>query len=177
MNKQIYITKFNGDRDIFDPLKLRESLKRAKAKPETVDKVIAHIESELVDGMSTTEIYKHAFEFLKKEEKPASIRYSIKKAVMDLGPSGFPFEQFIAQIFIAKGFEATTGVNMMGECVSHEVDVVAWNKEKLIAVEAKFHNQLGIKSDLKVVLYIKARFDDLSTTFFDYGGKRKIDEG
>jgi hypothetical protein len=42
-------------------------------------------------------------------------------------------------------------------------------------VEAKFHNELGTKSDLKVALYIKARFDDLQENVFNYGGKdRKI---
>jgi hypothetical protein len=45
-------------------------------------------------------------------------------------------------------------------------------------VEAKFHNQLGEKSDLKVVLYVKARFDDLLEQTFEYGGRqRTLDEG
>jgi len=59
--------------------------------------------------------------------------------------------------------------------VPHEVDVVAYNAKKLIMIEAKFHNELGTKSDLKVVLYIKARFDDLAENVFNYGGQnRKI---
>jgi hypothetical protein len=83
----------------------------------------------------------------------------------------------VAEIFKSKGYETATDVEMLGQCVPHEVDVVAWNQNKLIIVEAKFHNTLGVKSDLKVALYIKARFDDLSGTIFDYGGKRKVDEG
>lgn len=39
--------------------------------------------------------------------------------------------------------------------------------------EAKFHNELGIKSDLKVVLYVKARFDDLKENVYMYGKERK----
>ena len=58
------------------------------------------------------------------------------------------------------------------------MDGVAWNEEKLIMVEAKFHNELGIKSDLKVALYVKARMDDLKGSVFNYGGKdRKLSEG
>ena len=35
-----------------------------------------------------------------------------------------------------------------------------------------------IKSDLKIALYVKERFDDLSEVTFDYGKKgRKLDEG
>jgi hypothetical protein len=132
---------------------------------------------ELKDGMSTKDIYRHAFELLEKEARPAALRYSIRKAVMELGPTGFPFEQFVAQIFEKKGFETRTDQELLGTCVPHEIDVVAWNENKLIIVEAKFHNELGIKSDLKVVLYIKERFDDLEGNIFDYGKKRKVDEG
>jgi len=62
-----------------------------------------------------------------------------------------------------------TDQKVRGKLVEHEIDVVAWNEEKLIMVEAKFHNQLGVKTDLKVILYVKERFDDLSAVTFDYG--------
>jgi hypothetical protein len=87
------------------------------------------------------------------------------------------FEDFIAEIFRKKGFDAETGKIVRGFCVEHEVDVVAWNNEKLIMVEAKFHNELGIKSDLKIALYVKARFDDLRKMTFKYGKERQLDEG
>jgi hypothetical protein len=59
------------------------------------------------------------------------------------------------------------------------MDIVAWNRHKLIMIEAKFHNEFGLKSDLKVALYVKARFDDLSVPTFVFGGEkpRKLDEG
>src|SRR3989344_2287489 len=177
MQKQIFITKANGEQEIFNAQKLRDSLNRARANSAIIEKIITHIESEIKEGMSTKEIYRHAFELLEREERPAASRYSLKRAVMELGPTGFAFEKFVAEIFRAKGFETETDVEMLGECVSHEVDVVAWNENKLIIVEAKYHNQIGLKSDLKVVLYIKARFDDLSNTVFNYGKERKIDEG
>ena len=66
-----------------------------------------------------------------------------------------------------------TRQTVLGGCVAHEVDVVAYNEKKLIMVEAKFHNELGTKSDLKVVLYIKARFDDLEENVFNYGGQNR----
>jgi Holliday junction resolvase len=96
---------------------------------------------------------------------------------MELGPSGFPFEDFVAEIFRARGFKAETGKIIRGFCVEHEVDVVAWNDEKLIMVEAKFHNELGVKSDLKIALYVKARFEDLAKMTYKYGRERKLDEG
>ncbi|MEK7117523.1 MAG: ATP cone domain-containing protein, partial [Patescibacteria group bacterium] len=172
----IEIIKANGEREAFDLQKLRNSLIRARATTSVADRIAEHIEQELKDGMTTRDIYRHAFEILERELKPVALRYSLRKAVMDLGPSGFPFEKFVAEIFKAKGFQTQTDVVMPGRCVSHEVDVVAWNENKLIIVEAKFHNMLGVKSDLKVALYVKARFDDLANTVFNYGKERKIDE-
>jgi len=173
-----YIIKATGEREEFNPNKLRDSLQRSKASPEATEKIVNQIEKELEDGASTKDIYKHAFSLLRKEERPAATSYSLRKAIMDLGPTGFPFEQFVAKIFEAKGFETITDFLAQGECAEHEIDITAWNKEKLIMVEAKFHNELGLKSDLKVVLYVKARWEDLvNMEFEEFGQKRKLDEG
>ena len=174
--KSIYILKADGTRELFDVAKLTESLLNSGASKKLTDNVISHISSEIEDGMTTREIYHHAFDILHKEERPVALKYSLRHAVMELGPSGFPFEDFVAEIFRAKGFEAKTGQIVKGFCVEHEIDVVAWNPEKLIMVEAKFHNELGTKSDLKVVLYVKARFDDLAKMTYNYGKERKLNE-
>lgn len=173
--KQVIILKANGERETFDSEKLRASLLNAGASPEISDNVITHVLPELHDGMTTSQIYQHAFSLLESTSKPVARSYSLRRAIMDLGPSGFPFEDFIAEILKAKGFECKTRQTVLGGCVPHEVDVVAFNAKKLIMVEAKFHNELGTKSDLKVVLYVKARFDDLKDNVFNYGGtNRKI---
>jgi len=177
MNKEIIITKANGEKEVFYKEKLLTSLLRSGAQPDVAQKVVAHVEAELKDGMSTSHIYRHAFEVLKKESHPVAIKYSMKRAVLDLGPSGFPFEDFVAEIFKQLGYKAETGKILKGKCVEHEVDVVAHNENKLIMVEAKFHNELGVKSDLKVALYVKARFDDLKGASFFFGKERPLDEG
>lgn len=174
----IFVIKADGTKELFDVEKLRHSLANAGASHKAAENVISLISEELIDNMTTHEIYTRAFELLKTEEKPVSVTYSIKRAVMELGPSGFPFEDYVAEIFKHKGYQTLTGQIVKGQFVEHEIDVVAWNDEKLIMVEAKFHNQLGVKSDLKVALYVKERFDDLSTQTFDYGRPgRKLDEG
>lgn len=174
----IYITKADGSREVFDSSKLKGSLKRAGASSRSVELILDDIRDLMVDGMSTHDIYHRAFEMLNRAEQPVAIKYSLKRAIMELGPSGFPFEKFVAEILREKGFETLTDQKVRGKLVEHEIDVVAWNAEKLIMVEAKFHNQLGVKTDLKVILYVKERFDDLSGATFDYGRPgRKIDEG
>ena len=179
MTKPIHIIKATGEREEFNPQKLQSSLMRAGASNEEADKIVVKIESELKDGDSTREIYRRTFILLEQNERPAAIRYSLRRAIMELGPTGFPFEQFIAEIFQVKGFETTNDFIAQGECAEHEIDIVAWNKDKLIMTEAKFHNQHGIKSDLKVVLYVKARWDDIANQEFTGFGDtpRKMDEG
>lgn len=176
MNK--YIIKATGEREEFNPQKLLNSLERAGASPELANNIVEQIEKELKENATTKDIYHHAFEILKKENGPeVTARYSLRNAIMDLGPSGFPFEQFVAEIFRAKGFETTTDFIAKGQCAEHEIDIVAWNKDELIFVEAKFHNEFGVKSDLKVALYVKARWDDLKNSKFNLNKERNLDEG
>lgn len=175
---EIYITKANGQSEPFDYGKLRTSLERAGAGPEMIVKISDHIRQELQHGMSTTLIYKHALYLLRRfGALPVASRYSLRRAMIGFGPTGFPFEKYIAELFRAEGYEAITDQIIRGQCASHELDVVAWNERKLIMVEAKFHNHVGEKSDLKVALYVKARFDDISEQSFFYGFRRSLDEG
>src|SRR3989344_978569 len=155
------VRKSTGEREPFSEEKLRASLRRAGAAPETVEEIVGHILAELRDGMETTAIYRHAFSILKKRERGVAATYSLRKAVMMLGPSGFPFEKFVAEVLKTKGYRVQTGVIIPGFCVSHEVDILAEKDNKHIFVECKFHNEATLKSDVKVALYVHARFLDL----------------
>ena len=157
----MFVTKENGEREPFDPRKLIQSLDRSGASEQAVQEVLRHVSAELSDGVSTREIYGKAFSLLRGMEAPVAARYSMKRAVLELGPSGFPFEDFIGEIFKAKGFRVETGVMINGLCVEHEVDLVASNDHQYLLGEAKFHNELGLKSDLKVALYVEARIEDI----------------
>tara|TARA_B100000745_G_scaffold272541_1_gene200473 strand:+ start:2117 stop:2974 length:858 start_codon:yes stop_codon:yes gene_type:complete len=163
----------NGEQEPFHESKLERSLAHAGASQDIRRGIVDHIVAEIRDGMTTQEIYEHAFELLRQREKdPVAARYSVKRAVLELGPSGFPFEQFIAEIFKTMEYtDVETGVAAQGKCAPHEVDVMAVHAGKKVAAEVKFHNSLGIKTDLKVALYVRARFDDLKSA------DAKIDEG
>ncbi len=173
----ILIKKASGENEPFDVDKLKRSLKRSGSNNKIVEKVVSHVQGILKDGMTTQDIYKDAFELLRKYENDhpeVAARYSIKRAILELGPSGFPFEQFVAGVMRAHGAtNVETGVVVQGKCVSHEVDVVGDAHGKHFGIEVKFHNSLGTKTDMKVALYIKARFDDLALA----KGSNKITQG
>jgi len=177
---EFYVIKANGEKELFDYKKLENSLRKVNASDEVVSQIISEIsvEAKTKEVVTTQDIYRMAFSFLRKKQKPIAARYSLKKAVAMLGPTGFPFEQFVAELFKAEGYETVTDQIVEGKCVEHEVDVVAWKKEELIMTEAKFHTDFNLKSDLKIVLYVKARYDDIFGKEYLYGGqKRKLTEG
>ncbi len=160
--ERIIITKASGETEFFSEEKLRHSLERVNASPETIKQIIQHIRKELKPGMPTFQIYGHAFSLLRKRESPATAsRYALKQAIRDLGPSGHPFEKLVGRLLSAEGFVVEVGKIVQGLCVNHELDVIAQKDNQHIMVECKFHNQPGIKSDVKVALYIQARFEDV----------------
>ncbi|HEY9585910.1 MAG TPA: restriction endonuclease [Candidatus Paceibacterota bacterium] len=161
----IFIVKASGERELWDSQKLERSLRAAKASGDLAKEVVKHVEKDLRDGLRTSDIYAHAFSLLKQYDRPSAAQYSLRRAINELGPSGFPFERFVSEILRAEGYRTHVGTIIPGFCVSHEVDVIAEKQDERILVEAKFHNSSGIKSDVKVALYVAARFADIEKRF------------
>ncbi|MFH0755537.1 MAG: restriction endonuclease [bacterium] len=173
-----YITKANGEKEIFYYKKLENSLRKVGANEELIKEIVDEISKDRKNEISTDLIYRKAFSILRKKQRPIAIRYSLRKSIGLLGPTGFPFEKFIAEIFKAENYKTITNQIVQGKCVKHEIDIVAWKEKKLIMVEAKFHTDFNLKSDLKIVLYVKARYDDIFGEEYIFGGeKRKLNEG
>lgn len=157
----IRIIKASGESDEYDRDKLIQSLHRSGADDQSVLDVVRHVESQLSDGMSTRKIYRQAFQQLRKSNVPAASQYNLKSAVMALGPSGYPFEQFVGSLFRAQGWETRVGIVMPGRCVNHEVDVFAVKDGIVRFTECKFRNEPGSKVDVKVAMYVHSRVRDL----------------
>ena len=175
--RPIHIVKSDGTEEQFDRGKLLQSLRRAGANEGTAAPIVSHVERELVSGMSTTDIFKHAFSLLREKQRHIASRYSLRRSLLALGPTGFPFEKFMGEIYKRRGFSVLLDQMVPGKCVDHEVDIVAWNDEKLVMVEAKYHHELAYKSDVKVALYVKARFDALYAATHRYGAHTSLTEG
>jgi hypothetical protein len=162
-NPNYTVIKASGDEVSFEVDKLLNSLKRAGADDVLAEEIASKIVDEMHDHMTTKEIYKKAFRYLKKEQHGMAARYSLKRAIMELGPAGYPFEKFIGKLLEFKDFQAQTNLILDGKCVSHEVDVRAISDKELIYIECKYHKDQGRKSDIKTALYFQSRFIDLAT--------------
>jgi hypothetical protein len=160
-NENFDITKSSGERVKFSLTKLRASLKRTGADKQTVDQIIDKVRDELYQGITTKEIYNRAFALLKKKKSYFASKYKLKKAIYELGPTGFPFERFVGAILKYSGYKVSIGSVLQGKCVTHEIDVVAHKDEETTIVECKFHGEQGINCNVKVPLYINSRYEDV----------------
>lgn len=157
------ILKADGRKEPFDPKRLIRSLERAGAGAHTAERIARTISESVVPGATSKEVYSKAFTLLRKEARPMAARYAVRRALLELGPTGHPFEDFISHLFATEGWHIETRKMIRGKCVTHETDLYASHPEhnEFLAAELKYHNDPAYKTDLKVALYVKSRFDDI----------------
>lgn len=169
---QIEIIKASGDRVKFSLDKLRASLKRTGADNNTVNQILNKVRDELYQGISTKQIYNRAFALLKKKKSFLASKYKLKKAIYELGPTGFPFENFISALLKYSGYETLVGKVLQGKCVTHEIDVLATKENETNIIECKFHGEQGLNCNVKIPLYINSRYQDVKS-FWNLNKKNK----
>ena len=161
MKSPVQVVKADGSVEPFKVSKLQHSLRKAGASAAEVKEVVGKVTPVLHDGIHTQEIYRLAFKLLRESELPVAARYSMRRALFNLGPTGFPFEDYLSRLFALDGYTTKTGVSLNGKCAPHEIDIAAYTEDHSFVAEAKFHARPGIKTDLQVVMYSYARFLDL----------------
>ncbi|GAB4027920.1 MAG: hypothetical protein Fur0011_7040 [Candidatus Microgenomates bacterium] len=158
-----FVTKFDGTREVYNEEKIKSSATRVGVPANMQDEMINSIRSRLYDGIATSEIYSLIQDYLHSSSRPyLAMKYNLKVALAELGPSGYPFEKYVALLLAEQGYETVTNQIIPGDCVTHEVDVLAKKDGITYYIEAKFHKSPNQRTDVRVALYIKARYDDLA---------------
>lgn len=165
---EISVTKKSGDKAPFDQQKIYNSLKSVGVSDQTAEIIIRAVKLEAYDGISTREIYKKTFNLLRKYSRGSSVRYRLRDAITQLGSTGYPFERFVGDLFIEKGYDVKVGMLLKGLAVTHEIDVVAQNHDRIFTIECKYHVNPSAKSDVKVPMYILSRYKDLENAWSQY---------
>ncbi len=173
----IEIIKSSGEKVKFSLEKLKTSLKRTGADHQTVSSIIDKVRDELYQGISTKEIYNRAFALLKKKKSYLASKYKLKKAIYELGPTGFPFEHFIGAILKYSGYDIEINRILQGQCVTHEIDVIAYKNNESTIIECKFHNEQGLNCNVKIPLYINSRYNDVKAHWNSKTKKNKLTKG
>lgn len=155
------VVKANGQTEPFSGEKILRSLNRAHVPKQYQHEIVQELEENLGNRVSSQDIYDHIRKYFNQKHLPLFAKYNLKIALMQLGPSGYPFERYIGALLRHYGYTTIVSQIVKGKCVAHEVDVIAQKGLKRYIIECKFHNQPGTRSDIKTALYVKARVDDI----------------
>lgn len=156
------VIKADKKEEDFNKDKLNASLLKAGASDKLSASATDAVERQFKNCMNTDDIYNQALEHIKKRDPMAGLKYTLKKAVMSMGPDGFIFEKYAAKVLEENGYNTEMPQHVLnGYCVDHEVDIIAEKEMEHIMVECKYHNISGNQSDIKTALYINSRFLDL----------------
>lgn len=165
MNHPISVVKADGRRAPFDPNKVEKTCMRAGATSSLATRIAEYIAGIAYEGISTREIYELVLAALSAETDHPEIkhRYRLKESIMLLGPAGFNFESYVAQVLAANGNEILSmRSKVKGRCVTHEIDLAIVKDGHKFMVECKYHNFAGAFTGLKESMYTHARFLDIS---------------
>jgi len=164
----VRVTTRSGQRQKFSADKIRRTCLRAGASRELADRVVRDVSSRLYEGIPTRDILEMVLDDLRRfEAGEVASRYDLKNAIMRMGPAGFAFETFIAELLREYGYKASLRMKIQGRCALHEIDIVLEKGEERIMVECKYHNAGGIYTGLKEAMYTYARFLDLREGYED----------
>lgn len=167
------VIKYNGEKEPFSEKKAYNSARRAGASDSESKKIVKELD--IYEGIKTSEISEKIRRALKRENKKAALRFNLKGAIKKLGPTGFPFEKYVAEIFKNQGFKSKTNLFIPGKCCVHEIDFTAEKDNLLYIGECKYRNLSGGKVETKNALANYARFlDILSKKSFDVNIKSMI---
>lgn len=166
---RVQIKKQSGEIVPFEKKSLHKSLVNSGASIQDADKICDIIVSRLYNGVTTKEVYEQAFSLLKEIRSSVAARYSLKRALQELGPDGFYFEKWVAKIFEVQGYDTITSQNLIGKStVNHEIDVLISNKKHDFICECKFRNDIDAKISVTTPMYFLSRFNDLKDGRFNF---------
>ncbi|HDP98376.1 MAG TPA: ATP-binding protein [bacterium] len=160
-NSSVEIKKASGETEPFDVAKLKASVQNAGAAENLINEIAADIEEWVYEGVTTQKIYERAYKLLQRKSGSRALRYKLKKALFNFGPTGYPFEHFIGELFKKQGYATEVAQVVDGRCITHEMDVIATKDGKQYLMECKFAHDQGNRLSIQVPLYVRSRVDDI----------------
>ncbi len=169
----IYVLNSRGEKEPFSPQKVYRSARRVGASGALAKEIAGIVELEAFPGIRTSEIFEKIRELLLKKDLKPALRFSLKKAMLKLGPTGFPFEKYVGEVFSRMGFRVKLNQDISGFCCrNYEIDFLA-EKDNLIYVgECKYRHLAGGKVHSDTALSNHARFLDIKKGNFLNGIKK-----
>jgi hypothetical protein len=149
----------------FSPEKIYDTCIRAGANDQTAKEIANEISKIVYDGIKSSEILSIIRKLLRKKNKGLAARYNLKESLTRLGPTGYPFENFISELLEYFGYKTKLRQILRGKCVEHEIDVLAESEQnnnlRRAIIEVKFKHANELYIGLKEAMYTYARYLDI----------------
>lgn len=161
--KKIYVINNLGERELLSEHKIIASARRSGADLKLARSIAEEIRKKVKDNTRTYEIYGWIKKILIANNPKSGMKYSLKEAIRKLGPTGYWFEKYVSKIFSVYDYKVKINQIIQGKCTDFEIDVLLLSEKykELIFGECKYHNQVGTRVNISVILENYASFLDL----------------
>ncbi len=160
----MYVTKFDGRKQEFQKWKIARTCLRMHATQEQAEKIAEKIESEAYDGITTKQILKTIFRYIKEYIPEIKHEIDLREAISMLRPKP-DFEVFVQLLLKELGYEVIPNQMVRGKCVEHEIDAVAKKGDETVLVEVKHHFNHHTYTGVDVCFVAQARLEDLAVGY------------
>ncbi|MCW4025015.1 MAG: ATP cone domain-containing protein [Candidatus Bathyarchaeota archaeon] len=160
----VLVTKANGAKQPFSKLKIIDTCLRMGATPENARQIAERIEKNIYEGISTQQILRMIFRYMRKHKPAIKNIYDLKKGLSLMNPKP-EFEIFVQLLLANNGYQVEPSQILRGKCVEHEVDGIARKDGVTFFVEAKHHFSYHTLTGLDESRIAQAVLEDVNDAF------------
>ena len=164
MSLDVFVTKADGTKQLFDREKIVKTCLRMGANRKIANDIVEKVEKRLYDGIPTKKILQITFRLLRKYQSNVRHLLDLRKG-LSLMNSKPEFEKFVQILLARHGFEVSPNQILRGKCVGHEVDAIARKDGITYFVEAKHHTNYHTPTGLDESRIARAVLEDVTEGF------------
>ncbi|MDY6788523.1 MAG: restriction endonuclease [Candidatus Nanohaloarchaea archaeon] len=148
----------------YRPEKIRKSALRAGFSLAEAKDIEKEVGRRVEGGMSTEKVFEIVYREMKERNEIYAMKYCLRGSIASLKPKYHEFEKFITKLLRWEGVNAewSPRPKPQGECIDHEVDVIARVDDVKYVVECKHHYHQHRYTGLDVPMRHWARLHDLN---------------
>lgn len=162
--KKLFVTKYDGTKQLFNREKIIKTCIRLGASREISEEIAKKIEMNIYNEIETKKVLKMIFRQVSKY-KPVIKHIISLRASLSLLKSRPDFEQYIQILLSEYGYEVTPNQIVKGKCVEHEVDAIVGKNGETYIVEVKHHRNFHARTGLDETRIARAILEDVNEGF------------
>lgn len=139
------------------------SCTRAGFDDNTAEEIESRVFERAWDEITTRKLHSIVYSEMKNRNEIFALRFRLREAIAELNPNYSEFEKYITKVLRIDGFDAewSPRPKPRGECIEHEIDVVAEQHGTTYMIECKHHYHHHRFTGLDIPMRQWSRLEDL----------------